>query len=162
MATTYLNYTEAAPKFAPYAPQDGLPSAIICDLDGTLSLFEKKKHRGPYDASKADEDDVNEAVLATLFAMMSQDFKIIFMSGREDKFRPQTDTFLKKHNLDNLPLYMRRSGDTRKDWIVKGELLEAHIRGKYNVLFCLDDRDQVVKFYRELGLTVFQVNFGNF
>jgi len=38
---------------------------------------------------------------------------------------------------------MRPQGDMRKDSIVKRELFDAHICDQYNVLFVLDDRDQL-------------------
>jgi hypothetical protein len=57
---------------------------------------------------------------------------------------------------------MRQTDDNRKDSIIKEEIYDAHIRGKYNVLFVLDDRDQVVQMWRSLGLTVLQCNEGDF
>ena len=57
---------------------------------------------------------------------------------------------------------MRTLGDMRKDSIVKQELYEQNILGKFNVSFILDDRQQVVDMWRSLGLTVFQVAEGDF
>lgn len=50
----------------------------------------------------------------------------------------------------------------RKDSIAKHELFDEHIRDRYRIAFVLDDRDQVVKMWRSLGLTVFQVADGTF
>ena len=57
---------------------------------------------------------------------------------------------------------MRSTGDHRNDAIVKQELYEQEIAGKYNVDFCVDDRDRVVDLWRSLGLTCFQVAEGWF
>jgi hypothetical protein len=57
---------------------------------------------------------------------------------------------------------MRAEGDTRKDSIIKEEIYRAEIENKYNVLFVLDDRNQVVELWRRLGLTCLQVAEGNF
>jgi hypothetical protein len=57
---------------------------------------------------------------------------------------------------------MRKEGDVRKDAIVKGEIYEKNINGKYNVLFVLDDRNQMVEMWRGLGLTCLQVADGDF
>ena len=57
---------------------------------------------------------------------------------------------------------MRKTGDNRKDCIVKRELFDAHIKDKYYIDFILDDRNQVVNMWRELGFTVMQVADGNF
>ena len=95
---------------------------VICDLDGTLSLFEKtdktKPHyRNPYDASTCDNDLLNEVVAGLLFGR-----KVVLCSGREDKFREPTERFLKKHGIVYEKLLMRKSGDYRKDSIIKEEI----------------------------------------
>lgn len=139
------------------------PRAVICDLDGTLSLFEKedktsKYYRNPYDASTCDKDCLNKAVAYVLERVDN----VILLSGREEKYRRQTETFLDKHHIAREALYMRSTGDFRKDSIVKEELYRNHVQDNYHILFVIDDRDQVVKMWREIGLTCFQVAEGNF
>jgi hypothetical protein len=140
-----------------------LPRAIICDLDGTLALI---GHRSPYDTAKALDDALNEPVANVIEVYAHQDkfdIRLILVSGREDRHRRTTEDWLEKHDITHYEaLYMRPSGDRRKDFVVKHEIYERHIKGKYDVLFVLDDRDQVVKMWRELGLTCFQVEYGNF
>ena len=164
----------AVTNTAPVVQDESLPRAIICDLDGTLAI---KGDRSPYDASQCDIlDSPNPAVINCITAMYMQGVKLIFMSGREDKDDAPTRCFIEKHV--QLPfihsfigkmivplkyeLHMRRTGDTRKDMIVKRELFDAHVAGKYNVLFCLDDRNQVVNGWRSMGLACFQVAPGAF
>lgn len=57
---------------------------------------------------------------------------------------------------------MRPEGDERKDSIVKQEIYEKYIKDRYNVRFVLDDRNQVVDMWREVGLKVLQVAPGDF
>lgn len=57
---------------------------------------------------------------------------------------------------------MRPEGDSRKDSVVKEEMYNEHIKYKYNVKAIYDDRQQVVDMWRDLGLTVFQVDKGDF
>ncbi len=45
---------------------------------------------------------------------------------------------------------------------MKEELYRQHIEGNYNIKFVLDDRQQVVDMWRRFGLTVFQVDGGDF
>jgi len=138
----------------------GAPFVIICDLDGTLAMNDG--HRSFYDASKCDEDKLNGDIWTLLHTLKKDGFEIVYCSGREDKYRGPTLTFLEKHACPVGPVFMRTSGDFRKDSIVKRELFDANIRGKFNVLFVLDDRNQVVKMWRELGLTCLQVAEGDF
>ncbi len=151
---------------------DGLPEAVLCDLDGTLALIH---NRSPYDASDCDIKDLpNIPVIETILAHYKAGRKIIFCSGREDKYRPETIRFIEKYC--RLPafitdgpmapiayqLHMRKTDDFRKDAIIKEEIYNEHIEGKVNVLCVLDDRNQVVEFWRAKGLTCFQVAPGDF
>lgn len=137
-----------------------LPPAIICDLDGTLSLFTPEM-RNPYDASTSDNDMLNQPVADVINAFKGA--QIIFVSGREDKYKEPTERFLKKHLPDlNYLLYMRKTGDMRNDAIIKREIYVDNIWCNYFVKFILDDRERVVRGWREMGLTCFQVAEGNF
>jgi polynucleotide kinase len=144
-----------------YATQDkNLPKAVICDLDGTLSLL---NGRDPYNAATCDNDLLNTPVAAALKMAKQQGYQVILLSGREDKFREPTVRFLNKHQIGYDLLLMRTSNDFRKDNIIKRELFEGEIQGKYFVEFLLDDRNQVVDMWRkDLHLPCFQVNYGDF
>ena len=144
-----------------YATQDkNLPKAVICDLDGTLSLL---NGRDPYNAATCDNDLLNEPVAAALKMAKQQGYQVILLSGREGKFREPTVRFLDKHQIGYDLLLMRTSNDFRKDNIIKRELFESEIQGKYFVEFLLDDRNQVVDMWRkDLHLPCFQVNYGDF
>ena len=144
-----------------YATQDkNLPKAVICDLDGTLSLL---NGRDPYNAATCDNDLLNEPVATALKMAKHQGYQVILLSGREDKFREPTVRFLDKHQIGYDLLLMRTSNDFRKDNIIKRELFEGEIQGKYFVEFLLDDRNQVVDMWRkDLHLPCFQVNYGDF
>ena len=57
---------------------------------------------------------------------------------------------------------MRKGGDKRIDSIVKKELYRKYIEPFYRVKLVLDDRNQVVDMWRDLGLPCWQVAPGNF
>jgi len=167
--------TEASVAAAEISFKSHLPTAIVCDLDGTISLFNSKRSdgsvdvrhskahtRSPYDASKSDEDMLNEPVALVIEAMFNAGHHIIFCSGREDTYREQTERFLKKHLNIQYTLLMRKGEDLRKDSIIKSEIYDGHIAPNYNVLFVLDDRNQVVDLWRSKGLSCWQVAPGNF
>ncbi len=148
--------------FHPVVQDENLPKAIICDLDGTLALL---GDRSPYDASECDvKDKPNDAVIKCILAMHTCGFKIIFMSGREAKYRDASIRFIEQYTKLNshYQLHMRGTGDQRKDSIVKRELFDEHVANKYHVQFVLDDRNSVVNFWRSIGLSCFQVNPGDF
>ncbi len=144
-----------------YTPQNQLlPKAIMCDLDGTLALL---NGRSPYDATLCDKDLLNVPVANTLKNYAQLGYAIILLSGRKDSSRDKTEAWLEQHNIPYNTLLMRSADDNRKDAIVKKEIFDANILGKYYIEFVLDDRDQVVDMWRqELGLPCFQVYYGNF
>lgn len=135
-----------------------LRDCVICDLDGTLALL---NGRNPYDASFCEQDIINIPV-NNILNNLNKNTKIIFVSGREDKYKSQTVKWLNKHNFINNLLFMRKSGDTTNDSIIKENIYETHIKNKYNVLFVIDDRNKVVDMWRNLGLTCFQCTEGDF
>lgn len=141
-----------------------LPKAVICDLDGTLALFGKAN---PYERDFT-KDELSSAVAQVLKWMVEAEqdedtpTQLILVSGRTDKFRGPTEHWLRSQGITYVSLHMRKEGDNRKDVVVKQEIYEHHIKDNYDVLFVLDDRDQVVKMWRDNGLVCFQVADGNF
>ena len=152
-----------------------MKDVIVCDLDGTLADCEHRVHHvrnkpKNWDAFYAEikYDKANEAVETCIRALgtMAWPLRIIYCSGRPERCRADTVRWLA--DGANLPLrtdwdalFMRKDGDFRADYIVKQEILDAHIP-KDRVLFVLDDRQQVVDMWRRNGLTCFQVAPGDF
>jgi predicted kinase len=147
-------------KGATYIQDPRLPRAIICDLDGTLAIIGA---RSPYDAANCELDILNTAVASTLKNYKILGYTIILCSGRKEADRAPSQRWLASHNIHFDTLFMRADDDNRKDSIVKKEIFETSIAGKFYIEFCLDDRDQVVDMWRnELGLNCYQVNYGDF
>lgn len=143
-----------------YEQDENLPKAIICDLDGTLALL---NDRDPYNAAACEGDSLNKPVAKVLKTFQALGYKILLVSGRKDESKPQTLNWLTMHDISFDMLEMRQTKDERKDSIIKKEIFEAHIAGKFYIEFVLDDRNQVVDLWRnEIGLTCFQVNYGDF
>jgi predicted kinase len=152
-----------APKPAdPPEMVPGRPHAVLVDLDGTLA---KMADRSPYDWDRVDEDDVHQDVVDLVNTLRDAGAEIVFVSGRDGRAREKTRIWLRRHLGDwsvDARLYMRGIGDMRKDSIVKQEIYMEAIRDVFNVWLVLDDRQQVVDMWRNLGLRVLQVAPGNF
>ena len=146
------------PKMEPLVHNPELEDVIVVDMDGTLALM---GDRSPYDVSKCDQDPPNMPVVQTILKWQ-ETHKIIVMSGRTDDGKEKTVSWLEKYGVKYSELHMRKTGDMRKDTIVKEEMYRAHLDGRYNVIAVFDDRKSVVEMWRSLGLTVFQVAEGDF
>lgn len=147
-------------KIEPYVPNLELPEAYMVDIDGTCTTG--PCDRSPYEWSKVGQDLPNEAVILTVSALFDAGYNIIFCSGRDAVCRPETEEWLKNSFWKSVlsgrnKLFMREQGDMRKDSIVKLELFDKHVRNKYNVVGVYDDRPQVIRMWKELGLQVFDV-----
>lgn len=141
-----------------YNPE--LPDCVICDIDGTLA---KMVNRGPFEWTRVGEDELVEPIAMLLKQIQKQNkIRTIIFSGRSDVCYDDTVKWLNDHEVWYDDVFMRKLEDNRKDNIVKQEMYEAHIKGKYNVLWVIDDRNQVVQMWRSLGLTCLQVADGNF
>lgn len=150
----------------PYtAPDHARHTVFLVDLDGTLALM---NDRSPYDETRVGEDDPNLPVIEVVKALIERGLTPIYLSGRTDGCREATEKWLVEHiglwhtRTGGVRLFMRKVGDQRPDWQVKLELFDLHIRRQHHVALAIDDRDQVVRLWRRLGLTCLQAADGDF
>jgi len=154
-------------EFVKYTENPELPEAIIVDIDGTLAHADS---RGIFDFSKVHYDKADKAVKDLV---NRENCKIIIVTGRENIEFPEpiencrnvkelTELWLKDSEIKYDFLFLRKQNDSRKDTVIKNEIFQEFINGKFSIKYCLDDRDSVVKFWRSLGLKCFQVAKGDF
>lgn len=138
-------------------------NAMIVDIDGTVAL---KGDRNPYDYETVGDDKPNQpitALVGTIAFNRTHDVQVIFVSGRMEQCRYQTQEWLNEHLwIDTHMLHMRADNDYRPDDVVKEEIYRNKIEPHFNVLWVFDDRDKVVAMWRRIGLTCLQVAEGDF
>ena len=146
---------------------------IIVDLDGTLAL---NKHRS-YFVDKAsnckpdwvayfeacDKDLPNKPVIQTVNALKKQGYRVHIFSARGDIVKTKTLDWLALHGVNYDDLTMREMDTYTSDEVLKRFwLLDLYPNYKEDIFCVFDDRDKVVKMWRELGLQCFQVAEGDF
>jgi hypothetical protein len=137
--------------------------ALIVDLDGTLAIFEGV--RNGLDFSDVTKDKVNEVVKEVLIMYKKYDKKrkIIVISGRPNtkNVYQQSLFWLKKNKIpfDKLFLVDREGLPDAEN---KKFFYQTKIKDKYQIDFVLEDRNSVVKMWREIGLVCFQVAETNY
>jgi len=143
-----------------YIEQDiALNKAIVSDIDGTILNF---CDRSAFDVALSINDAPNCAVLACLQTMYNSGRDILFLTGRNEKFRDITEEWINKHLPIPYKLYMRADDDKRPDTIYKKEVIDNHIFGKFFIEAILDDRPRICRMFREMGFVVFQLNHKEF
>ena len=141
--------------YSPTPFDDSLENCIIVDLDGTLAHTNGK--RGYYDWKNVGLDDVDLDVCEMILSSLEYGHKIVFLTGRSKECYSETfDWILKNVGTFEFSLLMRESKDFRPSTIVKKELYENFVKGKYNVIFALDDKEDICEMWRSLGIKALQ------
>ena len=160
----YQRYIKPPEQVIEY--DDNKEECIIVDIDGTLAHI--ADGRSPYDASRAMNDSLDDAVSVITAMFYNHGYKVIILTGRGEEHREVTEKWLELHNVEYDELYTRLDtdvddkGNKLEDSIVKERLFRTHIEPRFNVKFVLDDRDRVVNMWRRIGLKCLQVEDGAF
>jgi hypothetical protein len=138
-------------------------------MDGTLCDSDHRKHHlenGKKDWAgwfrNMDQDPVHEDVADFYNYAIERNIPVFICTGRDEGYRSVSQFWLDQNGFFPDGLYMRRTGDRRDDSIVKKEMLEEIRALGYNPVLAFDDRDRVVKMWRENGVRCFQVAPGDF
>jgi len=144
---------------------------VIFDLDGTLALIDERRELAVmpngkinwkvfYNPENIKLDKPNIPVIKCFKALAEQGFKMVILSGRDSISRVETKKWLRDNEIHPDILWMRPEGSYIPDDILKKKWLDE--LGIDNIFCIFDDRDKVVKMWRDNGLTCFQVAPGNF
>jgi len=126
----------------------GKQLAIVCDIDGALARMNR---RSPYDPNGVVEDFIDPSILHILNAYNNIGVEIIILSGRKESTKELTSHWLRCNKVPYNKLITRTGEDVRKDYIVKEEIYKTIIEPLYEVIFCINDRDQVADMWRRIG-----------
>lgn len=137
-----------------------LPLAVIFDLDNTLTF---NCGRSPY-AEDCSGDSPNIPVVEICKMYCDRpDVTVICLSGRKESARLSTENWLLANGINYDYLYMRQQDDNRRDSIMKRQVYEEKIKGKYLIHLVCDDRFQVCdELWRVEGLPLLQFGNSNF
>lgn len=140
---------------------------VIFDLDGTLAFIE---HRRKYINSgkpnwdkffeECDKDEPNYPVIKLNNILYEAGYKVIILSGRSHSVEKKTIDWLKKYEVKYHLLQMRPKGDYTPDDKLKQSWLDN--LNKEKILCVFDDRDKVVKMWRNNDIACMQVAEGEF
>lgn len=141
----------------------------IFDIDGTLANGSHREHhikKSPKDwdtyFSLCLDDEPILPIVILLRTLHQAGQQIVYVSGRSDQVKELTERWLAWHGLPTGPLYMRPTGNYIDDQILKGQFLDQIKAEGYKPLMAFDDRNRVVKMWRERGIVCAQVAEGDF
>jgi len=168
-----------------------MKNTVIFDLDGTLANIDSRRDISMKPNGKLDWDifaapnsilalDKPNAPVIKMAQMFKADgFKIVIFSGRNDRGFDATVQWLNDFKVPFDLLVMRPDKFKDKSWpiadgnpatpdmrFMPDEILKKVMLDNFvdinDVFLVVDDRDKVVKMWRDLGLNTFQVAPGDF
>ena len=148
----------AWPVFEKALPHEkGKLDAYIVDTDGTVA--DSDSVRNPYDVSKYHLDKPITHVIGAVEGVYDAGFCIVGVSGRKEKYRDITLDWWGTHlpSIEHSGFFMRPDNDNRVDAIVKYEIFKRDIEPHYNIFGAFDDRPQVLRMWRAVGIPTFDV-----
>lgn len=149
-----------------------IKNAIIVDLDGTLIEFDHtqvahwvlgpEKHWNSFFEYMKNAPAIQD-VLRLVNILKAQGHSILICSGRPESHKNHSIDWLNKYNVPYDGIYLRpNNADEMSDEEVKKILLKKIYHDGFKPWLVLDDRDAVVKGWRDLGLTCLQCAPGDF
>ncbi len=145
-----------------------MKNIVIVDIDGTLTKVGDRAYCLKQDIPDWDSfynrcgEDEPVTEIIEMVEHLSRNYQIILMSGRRESCREATTEWFCKNSGINAKMYLRKDGDHRHDTIVKPEMLKVYNIDIYDIAFVLEDRNSMVKKWREMGLVCLQVTEGDF
>ena len=168
-----------------------MKKTVIFDLDGTLANIDARREKATDILGKMDWDEFfdpdnvlnldepNDPVIKMAQLFKKDGFKIVIFSGRNDRSFASTKQWLNQNDVPFDLLIMRPDKFKENSWpiadgnpatpdmrfmpdeILKKAMLDTFVDIN-DVFLVVDDRDKVVKMWRDLGLNTFQVAPGDF
>tara|TARA_B100000989_G_scaffold3891_1_gene2721 strand:- start:5118 stop:5549 length:432 start_codon:yes stop_codon:yes gene_type:complete len=136
---------------------------VICDIDGTIANNDHRQHflkkKKDWDGffSKLHKDEPIFEIIDKVKALEKEGRRIIFLTGRPEKYRQQTEDWLKKYFTFDLEILMRKDNDRRNKIEIKKELFETHLSSlEIKVIF--ENDPELIFLWKKLGFIVFEVN----
>jgi len=143
----------------------------VFDLDGTLALIKHRRHfvEGPkkdWDSffKACPQDAPNVPVIEMLRVLRRSGRTIMILSGRSKLVEKETSVWLEDQKIwaDIYDIWMRDKDDFTPDADLKWSWIWRLKTMGFEIEMVFDDRDKVVKMWRDNGIPCFQVAEGNF
>ena len=81
---------------------------------------------------------------------------VLVVTARSTKWRNHTAMWLALNDVPSDALFMRKNGDTRKDVLVKTDILNA-IRIRFEIVMAVDDNPSIIELWRSNNITTVEV-----
>jgi phosphoglycolate phosphatase-like HAD superfamily hydrolase len=139
-----------------------LPVWTVWDLDGVLC---DTAHRERFAITREweeyhkrhlfDKPHAAEVSMLQAWALADLSHRVCICTGRTEPHRDSTKLWLRVAGVPFHLLLMRPEGDRTPSEMLKAQQVFAHV-ARAQILAVFEDRDKIVKMWRDEGLTCFQ------
>jgi hypothetical protein len=137
------------------------PKIVIVDIDHTISdAAWRDPLIGRWDEYYREQAyDRPIKFVVDLVRMLAMEREVVAVTGRPEEHRWATIKWIHDHRIPVDEVHMRPDGDYGTSPEVKCALIRKNFPDQSVIDFVLEDRDDCVAAYRQMGLNVLQVNF---
>lgn len=129
----------------------------IIDIDGTISNPSHRLHYITQSPKNYDEfyllakDDQPITSMISFVKDLSKQYYIVFLTGRPERIRQDTENWLNVQGFNKYKLIMRKNHDYRQDYKYKLEHI-VKIKSVAEIAIAIDDRDSVLEMLQNLDV----------
>ena len=140
-----------------------MKNIILCDIDGTVANNEHRQH---FLEGKKDWDDFfselsNDIPIFSIIEKVkkhqAEGKDIIFLTGRPERYREETKSWLKKYFNFKFRLLMRKDNDLRNKVIAKEELLKENSIQSECIHLIYENDEDLINYWIKKDVSVHKV-----
>ena len=136
---------------------------ILCDIDGTIANNDHRQHflEGKKDWEGFFSEIINDKPIYPVINIINEESsngkKIVFLTGRPERYRYSTKLWLNEYFNFDFEIYMRKDNDKNNKLKVKREIFNANFNVE-DILYCIDNDYDLLEQWNEMGLKAMDAN----
>ena len=135
---------------------------ILCDIDGTVANNDHRQHylQGNKDWEGFFSDLSNDVPIYPVINLVNEESikgkKIIFLTGRPERYREPTQKWLERYFNFSLQILMRPNENKKNKLIAKEEIFSTNF-SKNEISYVIDNDKELLNMWKAMGLKTVDV-----
>tara|TARA_B100000035_G_scaffold116247_1_gene98525 strand:+ start:894 stop:1322 length:429 start_codon:yes stop_codon:yes gene_type:complete len=140
-----------------------MKNIILCDIDGTVANNDHRQHflEGKKDWEGFFSELTNDIPIFSIIEKVkkhqSEGKDIIFLTGRPERYREETESWLKKYFNFKFRLLMRKDNDLRNKVIAKEELLKENSIQSACIHLIYENDEDLINYWIKKDVSVHKI-----
>ncbi len=136
---------------------------VLCDIDGTIANNDHRQHflEGKKDWDGFFSELINDEPIYNVISLVNDEYKkgnkIIFLTGRPERYRYSSTLWLKNYFKFKINLLMRENNDKNNKLKVKKQIFETNFSPD-EILYCIDNDHDLLRQWNKIGIKTLDAN----